>query len=461
MTDALPPARVPQSYMAPAPESSRPPGKKKRSTVFLWLWLAFSLVAILCFWATVVTVDRSPGAVIIMWVPFLIGVGLVLVAGIFAVIAIASFLSSPSWKSAVLPFVCVCTGIVSLWGVVRATIALLWGGAKAVAMVAPLVLPLIAIHPWGAVAVCAWMEMEKAERDKMENSLQPEWQLVQVEYAGLTPPEAPEGLSLKFTNTGPHAITEMRGSLHVWNTMELAKVDLPISLKEPLGPGESVSLNLPLDETGIKVRRIIESADSGNPDSVEDPVEDPVEDGVEPVVDRVAHLRYKLQRLTDQSGEVFEIRWGNLEPQNGTAFYGITRGLDNSEWRRVSVEYLGMQTAANPGRAAFGLSMPDDYQIASLKGKLHVIDIKEGHVEAKVELHPPQALAPGDVVVFALPAGPDSQLADKIITSRTAYDQAIGNDIEASHFVRFQLRTMKTDNGKTYSVNWLGMLKED
>ena len=172
-------------------------------------------------------------------------------------------------------------------------------------------------------------------------------------------------------------------------------------------------------------------------------------------------LRYQLKRLTCRDGGVFEIRSGNIEPLKFASAYDFKRGLANPEWGLVKVKHLGMQTAAYPGRAAFELKMPDDYRVTWLKGKLQVIDIEEGHVEKEVQLKPQAAMAQGESVVFALPAGKESELADKIITGRSAYDRAVGNDEQTSHIVRFQLQKMKTADGQIYTINWLGELKKD
>ncbi len=160
-------------------------------------------------------------------------------------------------------------------------------------------------------------------------------------------------------------------------------------------------------------------------------------------------------------GDAFETRSGNLEPLNCALAYDFKRGLTNPEWRLVQVEYLGMQTAAHPGRAAFSLRMPDRFRLTWLKCKLQVIDIEEEHVEKQVQLNLESTTAQDESVVFALSAGEESELADRIITGRSAYDRSVGNDEQTSHIVRFQLQAMKTAEGQEYAIDWLGELKED
>ncbi len=105
--------------------------------------------------------------------------------------------------------------------------------------------------------------------------------------------------------------------------------------------------------------------------------------------------------------------------------------------------------------------MPDNYRVAQLKGRLYIMDIEEGHVEKEVQLNPEGAMAEGETVMFALDAGKESESADKIITSRRAYDRAIINEEQTSCIFRFQLQTMKTADGKVHAIDWLGNLKDE
>ena len=446
MPDATCQGPSPQPHAHAHANSSRLP--RQRSNVVLWLWLVSSLLAILCFLVTWAFVSAAPLAIIYMWIPFLIGIGLLLLAVVFAVAAVISFLGSPSGKSPVLSLLCVCAGVGSLWGLVKAASAM-WAGAKTAALFGAMML---AMTPWGAFVVCTWAGLAQEERVEMQNSLQPKWRMVQVEYAGANPPESPENISFTLTNTGPHAIAQMDGHLHVWNSIEHAKVALPVKPEEPLNPGGSIRLNFPLDENGRQVFNIVEGVESDHGQPAHAATQAAEED---------FHLRYQLHRLTSQDGDAFEIRSGNLEPLKCAPAYGFKRALTNPEWGLVKVEYLGMQTAAHPGRAAFGLRMPDSYRVTWLKGKLQVIDIEAGHVEKEVQLNPEGAMAPGESAVFALPAGKESQLADKIITGRSAYDRSVGNKEQTSHIVRFQLQKMKTVDGQTYAIDWLGELKDE
>ena len=325
----------------------------------------------------------------------------------------------------------------------------MWTGAKTAALFGAV---LLTMNPWGAMAISLLAGLGEQERADMQGSLQPEWRVIRVEYAGTNADKSTESISFNLTNTGPHTIAQMEGYLHVWDSLEHAKIALPVKPEEPLGPGGSIRLNFPLDEKGRQVLDIVKKPESSHGQALHAATQ---------AADADVHLRYQLHRLTGPDNQAFEIRSGNLEPVNCAPAYRFERGLTNPEWRLVKVEYLGMQTAAYPGQAAFSLRMPDSYRVTWLKGRLQVIDIEEGHVEKEVQLNPEGAIAQGESVVFALPAGKDSESADKIITGRSAYDRAVGNDEETSYILRFQLQTMKTADGRTYAIDWRGEIKED
>lgn len=433
----------------PLAPSGRPHAQepaRKRSNVILWLWLSFSLVATVCFLLTWAIVSATALAIFVAWAPFLIGICLLVTAGVFAMIAIISLICNPSGKSPILSVLCVLVGAGSVWGLHKAASAM-WAGAKTTVLVGGL---LLAMSPWGRIAVLAWAELEEKERAEMKSSLKPKWKMIRVEYTGANPPESPKSISFVFTNTGPHAIVMAEGDLNVWNSMEHAQIDLPMKPKAALKPGGSIRLNFPLNEQGRQVFNIIQGIASDG--------DQPAGSATQPAGGEF-HLRYRLSRLIDRKGKIFEIRSGNIEPSKFASAYDFKRGLTNPEWGLITVKYLGMQTQAHPGRAAFSLTTPHDHSVTGLKGKLNVIDIEAGHVAKDVELSFKPALSPRDSVVFALDAGKESELADKIITARTAYDRAVGNDEQTSHIVRFQLAEMKTVGGKTHTINWLGEFK--
>ena len=442
MADATSSAPGPRPGVHTDPGSGGRP-VKKRSRAVLWLWLTSSLLAIFCFLLTHMLVMDSPLAIVVMWVPFLIGIGLLLLGGLFALVAAVSFLRHRSLKSPILSLVCVAAGAGSVWGLVKAAGAM-WTGVKTAALFGTL---LVAMHPLGMVTIGLLAGLEAEERAAMESSVRPEWRMIRAEYAGVDLPGSPGCLSFTLTNTGPHAAAQLDGHLHVWNAVQHAKIAMPVEPEELLQPGGSIRLNCPLDEEGRRVLNMLEG---------EVPDQDQPAPGEPQAADANPQLRYQLHRLTRPDGERFEIRSANLEPANCPFGYARKRDLTSPEWRLVKVEYLGMQSPGHPGRAAFNLRMPQNYRLTRLKGTVHVLDIEEKGVEKEVELDREEGMQPGESVVFALPAGKDSELADGLIKDRSAYDQTVGNADQTSYILRFQVQAMKTADGQSLGINWLG-----
>ena len=439
----------------PPPSPPPPPGEpepvttptRKRLGVFLILSLVFSLVSWLCLsgsrWAA------KPFAVILTEVPWAllaIGAALVPVAGILALISFARALRFRRRGHAALSIL----GPLAAMGfALAALVKAIWAIIKALFITTVL---LAAMSPCGAMVLCAFLSLPQAIRNEMTHRVNPEWRMIRVEYLGSDLPDARGKVSFSFVNTGPLSVAHMEGKLHVWDADH---IEMPVTIKprKPIGPGESVRVDHPLDDFGRRARRIIEEAGKAGPLTTQ-PVtlNRPEADGY--------YLRFQLKSMTTGEGKRHVIWPGNLEIADKNWFFESMRDFANPEWRMIRVDYLPPDATGDAAGMSFRLTNGGEWTLADFKGKLQVMDISEGHMEKTVTLSPGEPLAPGQSMRFDLPAGAESALARRIISRGSEIDRLIGNQDQTTYLLRFQLQEFHTRDGRKIFV-WFGKLKGD
>ncbi len=323
------------------------------------------------------------------------------------------------------------------------------------------------------IAVASIINMiDSGIKNYMANATGPEWRMIKIEYLGSDLPETPGKASFSLINTGPHKISALKGNFHAWTLFHAEKV-VTFESSTPLEPGESIRIDFPLDNFGGQVKDIIDGknnnafAAAGNAycyleskrtDQPRTPVRDQPAVVINPKPDIDYHLRFQLQKMETSDGRRYVAWLGNMEIADKNAFFEMMRDFTSPEWKMIQVKHINDKNSEQPYRASFRLTNTGKLTIASMKGKFHVMDITDGHVEKTVTLTPEKPLTPGDSMVFHLSAGSESELAEHIIARESEYDNRVGNKEQTSYLMRFQLQELHTSDGRKIWI-WFGELK--
>ena len=446
-------------------------GKPKRSDPRCRLALFFSVLSLLIFllirlaYKATIFLAASP----LLWI--VLGLGIIsLITGLVLVLIFIS-----ACRRQKKPWILKSLMIFGILGVsihylIRVIIIIFFATAQAAMVVGGLAL----CTPQGMMVVSAVCMIDKAIKDHMANSTGPEWRMIKVDYLGSNLPETPGKASFLLTNTGPHKIKAMRGKLHAWSLFHVDKTII-FETTAPLEPNQTLRVDFMLDGFGGKAKDIIEGKnndvqavatntanylDENLPEDVPRAFKSsgpaPLPPNPQPEI--AYHLRFQMQNMTTSDGTRYVAWLGNMELADKNAFFEVMRDFTSPEWKMIKVEKIDNED--NPGQASFRLINNGKLTIASMKGKFHVMGITKDHLEKTVTLSPDKPLAPGESMVFTLPAGSESDLAGQIILRESKNDLKLGNKEQTSYLMRFQLQELHTSDGRKIWI-WFGDLKGD